>query len=461
MLKNIIKKSPMRIEKVCRTIYYMIPDYARCGKVFRNTYNFLDKSQWWSKEKLQEYQFYNLKKIINHSYETVPYYTRLFNEYDIKPSNIQNFNDFKIIPYLTKEIIQNNLSELISQKYKKKNVKYVTTGGSTGRPMGFYVDEDYDKAIEWAFIAHMWNRVGYNPKRRNKFVILRGRIPNNGIYEYKDGNLILSSFELTENNMQLYIELIERFNPDFIQAYPSSIDILSKYISSNYKKIKIDNLKAIICGSENIYDFQRKNIEEVFKVRVYSFYGHTEHACIGGECEKHNYYHIQSEYGYTELINEYGNEVFREDEIGELVVTGFNNYVVPFIRYKTADMAINTNKKCSCGREYKIIKKLDGRKQEFIITKQGTKIALTSIIFAQHFDVMGKIKNWQIEQNNMGKIVFRIEDNSNLKGISFDEIKRKIEQVTQNQIDVRIEIVKKINRTNRGKYKFLIQNIPI
>ena len=192
--------------------------------------------------------------------------------------------------------------------------------------------------------------------------------------------------------MDLYLDLIKKFDPDFIQAYPSSISVVSDYIIENKLNFRWKNLKAIICASENIYDFQRFKIEQAFGVRVYSFYGHSEKACIGGECEKSNYYHLQREYGYTEL------NATKEDEVSEIVATGFNNYAMPFIRYKTCDMAINTNEACSCGRNYKLIKRVEGRKQDYFIDKNGCK---KNFIWSDYslWKVKDKIFAYQYIQN--------------------------------------------------------------
>ncbi|KEH92370.1 phenylacetate--CoA ligase family protein [Clostridium massiliodielmoense] len=457
MIKILLKKSPKIIEKPVRFLYYSIPDYRRYSNVFRENYDFLNESQWWDKQKQKEYQILQLQKIIKHSYETVPYYTNLFNEYGIDYKQIQDFSDMKKIPYLTKQIIQDNLEDLISNKFYKNEVGYATTGGSTGTPMGFYIDSKYDKAREWAFIAHMWSRVGYDVRRVNRCVILRGNVPNKGIYEYKNRDLILSSFKLTEENMDKYIDLIEKFDPDFIQAYPSSIIILSKYINETNRKINCKNLKSIICASENIYEAQRNDIEKAFGVRVYSFYGHTEHACIGGECEKSNYYHIQSEYGYMELIDEYDNQITNENGLGEIVATGFNNYVVPFIRYKTCDIAVNTNEKCSCGRNYKLIKKIDGRKQEYFVDLHKNKVTFTWADYPL-WQCKDRIWAYQYIQNEPGKVILNI----NFKDVNDLYDLNKIKEVFIKyypQINIETRKVGYIARTKRGKFKYLIQNI--
>lgn len=460
MFKNDKKKISF-IESIVRNAYYSIPDKLRYGKVFRENYSFLEESQYWSKSNLEQYQISQLKNIVTHAYETVPYYNKIFKEYGIKPSDIKDFRDMKKVPYLTKEIVQNNLDELVSTKYNKNKLSYVTTGGSTGIPMGFYVDRKYDSAREWAFVTHLWSRVGYDINKINKTVYLRGNLTKSGVFEYKNNSLVLSSYNLKESNMKRYIELIEEFNPDFIQAYPSSISMLSDYIKSNDIEIRISNLKAILCASENIYGFQRQSIEKAFNARVYSFYGHTEHACIGGECELSNYYHFQSEYGYTELIDESGKDVVDEGQVGEIIATGFTNYAMPFIRYKTADMALNTNRICKCGREYGLIKTVEGRLQEQIITLNGSTVAMTSIIFAQHFSAFGKMKNMQLEQNEIGKITVRIVEKEKFTKDDVNEIINKMESACGGNLKVSIDFVDQIARTTRGKHRFLIQNLKL
>jgi phenylacetate-CoA ligase len=143
-------------------------------KSFRNTYKFLKQSQYWSIEQLREYQLEKLHELINHSYENVPYYRRVFDERGLKPSDIRNFKDLEKLPFLTKEIIRENLEDLKAKNYPRSKFEYVTTGGSTGVPLGFYYEKGTSRAIEWAYIKTLWDRVGYN--FTDKCVILKGNV---------------------------------------------------------------------------------------------------------------------------------------------------------------------------------------------------------------------------------------------------------------------------------------------
>lgn len=358
MLQKIIENASHFIQRPLRGIYEIMPDKIKYGRLFIENYNLLQKSQWWSKEQHKEYQMDQLKELINHAYKNVPYYSKVFNERGIKPKDIKNFNDFKMLPFLTKDIIKNNLEELLAKNFSKKYLQHVSTTGIIGNTMGFYENKKTSKVVEWAFITSQWARMGYNINKGNRCVILKGKLVEDGYYKHEGNNLVISSFKMSRSNIEQYIKLIEQFNPDFIQAYPPSISILCDYILSTNKNINIRNLKAVLCGPESLNDFQRSKIEKVFRVRAYSWYGQSEKSCLAGECNESSYYHLLSEYGYSEIINSDGTEATKEDESGEIVCTGFNNYVMPFIRYKTCDIACNTVNNCKCGRNYKLIKRI-------------------------------------------------------------------------------------------------------
>ena len=380
MIGKVYRKLPKSVQYAARYAYSTIPLPIRYGKVFWETYNFLPESQWWSREQLEEYQLEQLSKLLHHAYENVPYYHRIFDERGLKPKDIQDFKDLQKLPYLTKEIIQENLPDLVARNYPRSKLQYVTTGGSTGIPLGFYLENGVSNAKEWAFMLTQWNRVGF--KIGDRCVVLRGNVVESAskgkFWEYDpvNKNLILSSYHLTDENMPKYIQKIKKFKPDFIQAYPSAITILAKFMKENDIK-PFPTIKAILCGSENLYSWQRELLEDVFQCRVYSWYGHAEQAVLAGECEKNTYYHIFPEYGFVEIIGNDGKPVTDENEMGEIVATGFNNFAMPFIRYRTMDLAVCSNSKCSCGRNYALLKRVEGRLQEFILSKTGNLMPLT------------------------------------------------------------------------------------
>ena len=75
-IQNLTKKLPYPIKQSLKYIYGTIPLSTRYGKAFRDTYKFLQESQLWSREKLEDYQMQQLSKLLHHAYENVPYYRK-------------------------------------------------------------------------------------------------------------------------------------------------------------------------------------------------------------------------------------------------------------------------------------------------------------------------------------------------------------------------------------------------
>ena len=118
-LQSLIKKSPSFVQKV---YYDVVPFSKRYGKVFSETYDFLLESEKWSREKLEEYQLQEFKKLIYHCYENVPYYTRVFSDRGLTPDDFQSLSDIKKLPFLTKDIIRENLNDLIKKHSRQDEI---------------------------------------------------------------------------------------------------------------------------------------------------------------------------------------------------------------------------------------------------------------------------------------------------------------------------------------------------
>ncbi len=457
-------KSPQWVKSISGRLYKKIPLSARYGRSYSEYTNLLKESQWWSDEKIREYQWRKLSELLEHAYQNVPYYRRVFDERGIKPKNIQNFNDFQKVPFLTKDMVRDDLQNLVAENYAKSKRIYITTGGSTGIPLGLYYEKGKNRSKELAFMTAQWRRVGY--RIGDKLAVLRGNVVSETdrgkFWEFEPimNRLILSSYHMTDGKLPLYIKQIRRFSPKYLHVYPSALTILARFMEKKDSK-PFESLQAILAGSENMYPWQIELFTRVFKCKILFWYGLAEQSALAGTCEKSYYYHIFPEYSYVELIGEDCCPVTQEEKVGEIVGTTFDSYVMPLIRYRTQDLALYTKQKCKCGRNYSLLKRIEGRIQELVVTKNGALVTLTALIFAQHFNAFGKVKNMQLEQSEKGKVIVRIVRDQNYGSADEDEIRVKILQAIGGDLDIVFEYVSEIQRTKRGKYPFLIQKLPV
>ena len=117
MLQDLYNHSPYYVQRLLLNLYAAKIHRERYGNKFKSVFSELEKTQDFSKNQIIEYQTSKFLSIIKHAYLTVPYYSKLFDEHDIKLSDIQSLEDATKIPLLTKNDIKNNFNFIYENYY--------------------------------------------------------------------------------------------------------------------------------------------------------------------------------------------------------------------------------------------------------------------------------------------------------------------------------------------------------
>lgn len=432
LLKNLL---PYFLVNKLKGMKSYIHHWYLYGKEYRNTYNFLIKSEKWTTEQKKEYQLKKLKWLVSYCYENVPYYKNLFDKHNLS-SNIKSFEDYEKIPFLTKQMIVENMNEFISKEFKINELELKTTGGSTGVALRFYKSKT-DSEIEMAYVDFALYKMGLSHKKTYKKAIIRGDKPHTGISEKIGNTMVLSSYYLKKNYFPDYIKELELFQPELLHVYPSSISLIADYILQNNISINLKNLKGILASSEVFKDEQKEKVLKVFKVPICNLYGNTEHTVFGLEFYKQKNFDFNFSYGYTEIIDD------------EIVSTSFNDLAMPFLRYKTDDFVKIEDSQ---------IIGIDGRGQDFIINKNKELISIAAI--NMHDDTFEGLVQYQFHQEEIGKVIIKIIIRDD-KQFSINKMISNLSNKFDNKVDIDVKIVDTIERTERGKFKYLIQKIKV
>jgi phenylacetate-CoA ligase len=430
---------------------------------FRRTvsewHDFLENSEHWSREGLHAYAIAQLRDLLTHAYQHVPYYRAVFDDLGGRPEDIRRPEDLRSLPMLSKRELQNQQEALLASNVRPRDRVYSTTGGSTGEPVGFFHDRD-TSAKEWAFMMTQWGRAGY--REGDRAAILRGTVVRGErLFERApfQNALIMSSYHLTEDRLPHYLATLRQFRPRFLRAYPSAATIVARFMRER-EEPPVRGLEAVLCGSENLYDWQRREIEEAFGCRVFSWYGQSERVCLAGECEHDTRLHIFPQYGITELIDERGNPVEEPGRLGEIVATGFLNRAMPLIRYRTADVASFAQGTCeACGRLYELFERVEGRLQEFIVSRSGRYISMTAI--NMHSPVFDNVHQFRFRQSVPGEVVLSILPKAAYTPATDEpRIRSELAPKLGSDLDLELEVVTEIPNTSGGKFRFLDQELP-
>ena len=454
--------SPPWVKALAGRVYRTIPFRFRYGQVYAHFKNLLQSSQFWSRDQIADYQTQKMGALIHHGYHHVPYYQNIMTANGLHPSQFLSLSELRQFPFLRKEDIIQHKEKLVAVNYPKTKLLHYSTGGTMGTPLSFYNEKGVSRSKELAFMTTQWERVEYH--LNDPLVTIRGNVVPSArrdhYWEYEPikNRLVFSSYHMTDDNLKNYVKKIREFKPKYIHTYPSAAMILAKYMKDRNES-PFPTVRALLCSSEAFTPGQREFLEGIFQCRIFSWYGLGEMVALAGECEVSANYHIFPEYGIFELVDPQGRVIDREGELGEIVGTGFDRDIMPFIRYRTGDYAEYLDQACACGRNHRLLKRVEGRwLQEHIITKKGNLISITAL--NMHSPIFEHVKRYQFVQEVSGTVILRVVPNR----LYMEDDTRRIHHAFLQKFDARdIEFSIQLADDSQieigltGKFKFLIQ----
>ena len=439
VVNKLIKKTPSILQ---RAYYNLVPFEKRYGKVYKKTLDFLVESHGWSKQLLESYQLVQMRKLLDHCYWNVPYYKRIFVENKWTPADFRNLEDLKNFPVLTKKIIMENRDGMIRENSDHKRYP-ISTSGSTGDKLTFFVDDDCLKK-EAAFNMRAYLVQGAE-MYDTPSVWLRRYVPPNPesslwYYDYELKRLYMSAYHLNSETIHQYVEKINEGNYQTMCTYPSSAYIFACLCEE--QNLSLRTIKKIHTTSEVLVKKWYDKVLEVFDIVPCGHYGQMEKVSFMHQSEQSRDMNQNLEYGIDEFYD-------NGDGTHGLIATGFINYFMPFIRYKTEDTFI---------LEEGVVKEVNGRTSDILVSADGCR--LPGVNFYSWVDKkMPAIKMFQILQYSQKDIIFDYVQSPDYK----EDITEDIRTGLQSRLgDMRFQINKRdeIKRNkDTNKFKCIINKV--
>jgi phenylacetate-CoA ligase len=212
--------------------------------------------------------------------------------------------------------------------------------------------------------------------------------------------------------------------------------------------------KGILSAGMILHPWERKKIEEVFRTRIQDRYGCEELGLIATECKEQQGLHINTDCHYVEFLGKDGSAV-APGEAGQIVITDLTNRAMPFIRYRLEDVCIPTDERCPCGRTQPMIKRIEGRVADFLVTPEGKLVS--GISLTDHFaGYIPGIDQIQIIQELTDLLIFRIVRERTYGPESENAIQRLVGEYFGPAMRYQLEFLDAIPREARGKFRFTI-----
>jgi len=419
-------------------------------------YKFILRTQYWSREELEAFQIKRLQEILAHATRNVPYYRKLFRSLNLTPDDFKSIRDLENIPILTKEDVKRLGSELYAENRDRFSPSFFQTGGSTGTPLEFLIDK-HMKRVSSAFVWRFRkNFASFTPKDR--LLVIRYRdlshIKTSPPYEIVKNTLYISAFHLKKENLKPYLEIIRDFKPKASFVFPSAMYVFARYMEK-HGMIGYAPVPIITTSSETLYRPHRELIEKAFNGRIFDWYGSNEDVISAGECECGNM-HINAEYGIVEIVDKDGRRL-KEGEKGIVVGTCLWRMAMPFIRYKIGDYASFSWERCRCGRTLPLLKELEGRLEDIIVTKDHRLVGRLD----EAFHYSPGIARMQIVQDVPGKIRVKVVKDDDFSDRDIETLSRELRARLGEDMELEYEFVQDIPLTERGKFRAVVSNLKI
>lgn len=393
-----------------------------------------------SKKDLLDIQNKKLKKLIEHSYRHVLLYRQLFKEKGIRPDDIKTIKDLGKLPIIDKRFIQSNYVKILANDIELSKCKTVNTTGSTGIPLKTLSD---DKAMNYSSALVYYSFFEAGLRLRDKTVELTG------IPEYEK-HILRKDLVSTQDPMDKIIRELKIYNPNVLYSFPSVFRIIAPHIKNEI------NPRMIVTHGETLSNSNRKIIGTAFGAEVFDTYGSTEFNRLAFECKEHIGLHMITDCAIIEIVNKDGDVVGPGEE-GEIVVTGLYNYAMPLIRYRLGDIGTITDFKCTCHRNWPLIKSIEGRTDDYIILPSGRIISPRAINIIENIP---EIVQYRTIQEKRDQFLVEVVPGDDFSSDTEKEIEKQIKMGCLGEdISIKIELVKDIPRERTGKLRTVISKV--
>lgn len=374
-------------------------------------------------------------------------------------ASIENWED---IPVMQKKDIQVPLQDRISKGFSIKKCYVSKTSGSSGTPLIFAKDK-YCHALTWAEIIDRfgWFSIDFNSSYQARFygiplgfmIYQKERLKDRLSHRFR-----FPIFDLSEKKLEEFLQVFRKKKFYFINGHTSSIVLFAKFLQKKNLILTevCPTLTYCVVTSEMLYDIDKKLLQEVLNVPIINEYGASEIDLIAFTNQKDEFI-VNSETLFVEILDE-NNQPVPHGKVGKIVVTSLYNKAQPLIRYEVGDLGILSQKSTL---KTPILKQLVGRSNDIAYLPSGKTVPGHTLYYVTKSVIEddGNVKEFIVEQLALEtfKIVYVSEHELNENNV--DAIHKAMSQYLEGDLNIQLERVEVLDRSNRGKLKQFYSNI--
>jgi len=392
------------------------------------------------RDSLKKLQLKRLKEIVKYALKTPFYKTRLKKAGISSAGDIKNWDDFKKIPFTTKDDLRECYPKGLLAVDMDDVVRLHTSSGTTGVPTVIYHTR---KDLEhWTdLVARSIIATGADKKDIFQNMMTYGMFTGGLGLHYGAEKVGMTIIPIGGGNTKRQVQLMKDFGTTVVHATPSYMLHIHSKLQEFGVSLEDLKLKKAYLGAEPYSENTRKKVEELYGIDVYNSYGLSEMngPGVGFECVHKCGMHVWEDAYILEVIDPKTGNLLADEKEGEVVFTNLTRTATPLLRYRTRDIACVLKSGCPCKRSHRRLSRITGRTDDMMIVNG------VNVYPSQIEEVIMRIPqvgtNYQIyleKEGTLDKLIVKVEIYSKMfKGdlSEIDSLKAKIKD------DLRASIV--------------------
>jgi len=448
-LERLYLRLPAPLQDLVLTLEGWRLSRARFNSEYRQLLEAALERSRWPAERIAEFRDRRLAEFVKLAGERVPHYRELFASLGIDPAEIRGLSDLSRIPVLSKAEVQAEPRRFTAEGFSRSQLTMAHTSGSTGAGLRFPVTWSAQReqlAVWWRY--RIWH--GIEPLTPCLYFGGRSIVPvenQNPPFWRRDRagqRWLFSLYHLSPRNAPAYLEEMQRSGARWIHGYPSMIALLASHALERGVELP---MRWITLGAENVLPQQRELIERAFGVRPLEHYGMAEAVANVSMCPRWRL-HVDEDLAATEFLAD-------AEGRARVIGTNLSNPAFPLIRYEVGDHAVVGRLECDCGRPGRVIERLDGRLEDYVVTRSGAKLGRLDHVFKD----MQNVREAQIRQTRVGHMSIAVVRGAHWSERDEAELIEALRQRVGDELEFEIDYVDTLQRTKREKLRFVVSTL--
>ena len=322
------------------------------------------------REELEILQLERLQATLNRVRKNVPFYRSRFESLGLEPEDIRTLDDFKQLPFTTKDDLRANYPYGLFAVPLREVVRLQASSGTTGKPT--VVGYSRNDIRRWSnLVARILVAGGVTREDLVQIAFGYGLFTGGFGFHYGAEAIGASVIPVSSGGTRRQIFIMQDYRTTALVCTPSYALYLADTMEEMGININSLCLRWGLFGGEAWSEAMRQEIQDRLKIVATDNYGISEvmGPGIAGECQEQKGLHINEDHFLAEIINPATGQPVEPGQTGELVLTTLTKEAFPVIRFRTGDLTRLITDPCPCGRTFYRLNRILGRTDDMIIIR--------------------------------------------------------------------------------------------